>query len=124
MYSNISLMYDGNAITLEKLNQDGYSSEYMFRDTAKELRMKIRHSKESLKPGQTYPIERHNCLLSTTVYATPTSVEQFSEISFTLRAAPGASTSLAQLVNNAWIYWMGTGATATSRITALTSWGS
>jgi hypothetical protein len=124
MYSNISLTYDGSAITLEKMNQDGYSSEYLFRDTTKEIRMKIRHSKESLKAGQSYPIERHNCLLSATVYATPTTAEKFSEISFTLRAAPGASVDLAQLVNNAWIAWMGSGATATGRITTLTSWGS
>ena len=124
MYSNIALTYDGASITLEKMNQDGYSSEYLFRDTTKEIRMKIRHAKESLKAGQVYPIERHNCLLSTTVYATPTAAEQFSEISFTLRAAPGNSLALAQLVNNAWIAWMGSGATASGRITTLTAWGS
>jgi len=124
MYSSIALTYDGTAITLGKMNQDGYSSEYMFRDTTKEIRMKIRHSKESMKPGQAYQIERHNCLLSVTVYATPTVAEQFSEVSFTLRAAPGNSTAVAQLINNCWIAWMGSGATATGRITDLIAWGS
>jgi len=124
MYTNIQVTYDGVAVTLDKVNQDGFASEYLFRDTTKELRFKIRHSKESLKAGQKYPIERHNCLFSVTVYATPTTDETYSDISFTVRAAPGGSIALTQLLNNAWVAWMGSGATATGRISSLTSWGS
>lgn len=75
-------------VVLKKINQDGYSSEYVFRDSVNEFRMKIRHSKESLKPGDTYPIERHNVLISQVIFATATTKEIFRESSCTFRCRP------------------------------------
>jgi hypothetical protein len=67
----------GNTITitvgvtdkvLTLINQDGYSSEYLLKDTASEFRLRIRHSKTkatAAKPSY----DRHNVELVETVYA-------------------------------------------------------
>jgi hypothetical protein len=60
------------AKSLPKINQDNYGSEYLYRDTTSELRLKIRHSKESPKAGSTQ-VNRHNVELTQTIFATSTS---------------------------------------------------
>lgn len=78
----------GTARVCNKINQDSYSAEYIARSSTDEIRVKIRHQKESMKAGQTYAIERHNVLVTQTVFATPTTSEKFREVSFTLRNRP------------------------------------
>lgn len=78
----------GTARTCNKINQDSYSAEYISRTSLDEIRVKIRHQKESMKAGQTYALERHNVLVTQTVFATPTTSEKFREVSFTLRNRP------------------------------------
>lgn len=61
---------DGN-ITMVKVNQDSYASEYLYRSTLSEWRARIRHTKTS--PTATKPAyDRHNVEIIQTVYATET----------------------------------------------------
>jgi hypothetical protein len=60
--------------SLAKINQDSYGSEYLYSGTTFELRLKIRHSKESPK-GTSPGLDRHNVELTQTVYATSTTAE-------------------------------------------------
>lgn len=76
----------GTARTLSKINQDNFSAEYLYRSSTEEIRVQIRHSKESLKAGYTYPIERHNIVVTQTVFATATELEKYRSNSFTIRA--------------------------------------
>lgn len=58
----------GNAKSLNKINQDGYGSEFLLRETLQEIRAKIRHSQTKADAnGVVY--ERHNFEVVTTVYA-------------------------------------------------------
>lgn len=59
------------AYDLPKINQDNYGSEYLYRGTTFELRLKIRHSKEAAKAGSV-EFNRHNVELTQTIYATST----------------------------------------------------
>lgn len=65
----ITITYNAVAYTLERINQDNYSSEYFKRDATQEFRLRIRHTNESVRPGQR-PYERHNVELTRTVYDT------------------------------------------------------
>lgn len=59
---------DGN-ITLVKINQDQYSSEYMFRNTTHMVTAKIRHT--TTKTGN----DRHNVEISQKIFATQSAEE-------------------------------------------------
>jgi len=87
----ITITLDGSGGTprvCSKINQDGYSAEYLNRISTDEIRVKIRHSKESPKNGETYQVERHNVLVTQVVFPTLTSPERFREVSFTQRNRP------------------------------------
>jgi hypothetical protein len=68
----LTVTYDGSggtAVVTSKINQDGYSSEYLKKDTLSETRVRIRHSKEKAR-GTTPELERHNVEFTQTVYPT------------------------------------------------------
>lgn len=70
------LPHSGGDVTMVKINQDGYSSEYMFRDSTSQYTAKIRHNRTkatSLKPSY----DRHNVEITETIFATE-SVEEFT----------------------------------------------
>jgi len=68
MLSNTIVFNDGTSRTLAKINQDAYSSEYMFRDSTLQYVLKIRHSKT--KATATVPsYDRHNVEVVKTVFA-------------------------------------------------------
>nr|UJQ85144.1 MAG: putative coat protein [Leviviridae sp.] len=57
----------GTARVCNKINQDNYSAEYLNRNSTDEIRVKVRHSKESnLLNG--LPVERHNMEITQTVF--------------------------------------------------------
>lgn len=58
----------GGDITLVKINQDGYSSEYLFRDSTSQYRAKIRHTKTNASNGKP-SYDRHNFEVVQTVFA-------------------------------------------------------
>lgn len=66
--NTLVLPVTGGSITMVKINQDGYSSEYLFRDTVSQWQAKIRHTKTN--PTATKPAyDRHNFEVVQTVFA-------------------------------------------------------
>lgn len=81
--------------TLVKINQDGYSSEYLLKETLSEFRVKIRHTKTNPRNGT--PHDRHNVEITETVYATDTADEFQRKAYFVIEQTPNdLSTSLTQ----------------------------
>lgn len=70
MFGNtLVLTVNSVAKTLTKINQDGYASEYLLRDTLDSFRAKIRHTRVT-KKGAVTGYDRHNVEVVHTVYAT------------------------------------------------------
>jgi len=57
----------GGDITLVKINQDAYSSEYMFKNSTSQYTAKIRHTKTSPRNGLP-ALDRHNFEVVQTVF--------------------------------------------------------
>lgn len=69
MIGNTITINNGAAKVLTLINQDGYSSEYLLKDSASEFRLKIRHSKT--KGGANgVAQDRHNVELVEYVFPT------------------------------------------------------
>lgn len=81
---SITITVNAVAKTLKKINWDNYSSEYLFRDTSEEYRMKIRHSNEKALIRMN-PMQRHNVELQKTVYGVLPDTGYTVLISTTLR---------------------------------------
>lgn len=82
--NSVTVELNGSPYTLNRINQDGYGSEYLLRESTRELRMKIRHSKEGVQPSGSR-FDRHNVELTETVYATPTSASIVRQAYIVLR---------------------------------------
>lgn len=97
MFSNtLTLTINTVAKVLNRVNQDSYGSEYVFRDANEEIRMQIRHSTDKLAAGDTF---RHNVYIERTVFATPTVAEKYWSTTFTFRDRRGSGpTDLLYLV--------------------------
>lgn len=54
----ITITYNAVTTTLNRINQDNYSSEYYARTSTFDMRLRIRHQNESARPGQKL-FERH-----------------------------------------------------------------
>jgi hypothetical protein len=80
----ITITINSVAKVLNKINQDGYTSEYLLRETTGEFSLKIRNSRDkTLVNG--FPQERHYVTFSHTVYAVAgVSPSYFRQISATL----------------------------------------
>jgi len=59
----------GTAVVASKINQDSYSAEYLKKRTDDEVRVSIKHSKDTVKLG-TQPFDRHNVTIEQYVYPT------------------------------------------------------
>lgn len=66
---------DGN-ISLVKINQDSYASEYYYRSSTRAVTVKIRHSTIPAKGGKP-SLDRHNVEVAETVFATVDAEEIF-----------------------------------------------
>lgn len=83
----------GTAKTLPFINNDGYSSEYYLDDTLVTYRAKVRHSKDTTKPGQ-QKYDRHTVTFTRFVKpVSPDTIGSTSEISFTIRNDPNGTVS-------------------------------
>lgn len=79
------IAYDAGNISLNRINQDAYGSEYYFRDSTQDFRVKIRHSTEKVGADNVV-MERHNVELTHTVFSTTAGVPDVTEqIYFVLR---------------------------------------
>lgn len=68
------LPFGATTVTLTKVNQDQYSSEYRFRDTIHQVIVKVRHSQTNIVQGAE-KFDRHNIEVTQVVFATPTVAE-------------------------------------------------
>lgn len=90
---------------LQRVNQDGYGSEYQYSDATEAISMKIRHSVDGVdKDGLT--MKRHNVFFERIVYPTPTTALKKSSYTATLRndrfSDPATVAGIAKGVN-AWL---------------------
>jgi len=69
MLANTYVLDGTNDLTVTRINQDGYGSEYLLVETLKETRLKIRHSKVKATPTAVAR-DRHNVEVVQTVFAT------------------------------------------------------
>jgi imidazole glycerol phosphate synthase subunit HisF len=75
----------GGAKVLNKINQDGYTSEYFLKGTLSEYRAKVRHS-TATSGGVTR--ERHNVEFTEKVYATATVAEYVRKVYLVFENVP------------------------------------
>lgn len=66
--NTLVLPIGAGTVTMVKINQDGYSSEYLFRDTTSQYRARIRHTKTAAKNGRP-SYDRHNFEVVQTIFA-------------------------------------------------------
>lgn len=83
MLGNTLTINDGSSRVLAKINNDGYSSEYLFRDSTVQYVARIRHSRT--KATATRPqYERHNFEVVKTVFATPSTPQVDTKFYFVM----------------------------------------
>lgn len=83
----ITITVNGTDVTLNKINQDNYSAEFLHRNSASEHKMLISHNtvkNRSLSKGS--PYETHYAKLTKTTFATDTAPELIVESSFSVKA--------------------------------------
>lgn len=86
----------GTAKSLPKINQDAYGSEYFLRESTQELRVRIRHSRETPKAGE-LALERHNFEITQTIFGTAGAADKVRQVYLVLRATK--SDTLADVVD-------------------------
>jgi hypothetical protein len=118
--STLVLPQSGGDITLTKINQDGYSSEYYFRDATVSYRCKVRHSSVNrgtkLAP-QLY--DRHNVEVVKTTFGVGGAPDTFVKAYFVMEQLP-ADTNV--ILADALFDWAI--ATSDANLTALLGWQS
>jgi hypothetical protein len=65
----LTLPHSGGDVVLVKVNQDGYSSEYLFKDATHQYIAKVRHSRTKATTARP-SYDRHNVEVVETIYAT------------------------------------------------------
>lgn len=91
----ITVTYNAVATTLNKINQDGYTSEYYKRGTLEDMRVYVRHSNERVVAGKP-AYERHQVDLIRTVFATSTTPERVYQAYLTIRLQKGSDPDAAE----------------------------
>lgn len=103
----ITLTIDAVPFVLNRVNQDGYGSEYQYNGALSSLSLKIRHSVDKVdSDGVT--MKRHNVFIERVVYPTVTTAMLKDTFTFTLRHGqyqdPAEAADLAAAANT----WIGT----------------
>jgi len=104
---------DGN-IVATRINQDGYSSEYLFRSTVHEYRVKIRHQHNA-----TTLRDRHNIEVTQTVFPTASTPQVDRKVYLVIEQMPG---DIDVKNTDALADWLI--ATANANVTSLLGWES
>lgn len=95
----------GTAVVCSKINQDAYSSEYLKKRTSDEVRVKVRHIKETVKAGAT-PVDRH--ILTFTQFVYPTEAKPLGvtrEATLTIRNDPSDTEADVTDLGEALTFW-------------------
>jgi hypothetical protein len=91
--NTIVLPVSGGDITMVKINQDEYSSEYLFRNTTHQYKARIRHTKTNATPTRP-AYDRHNFEVVRTVFAAGAVAEYEQKFYFVIEHLP-SDTSVA-----------------------------
>lgn len=98
----------GTARVCSKILEGNNSSEYLHRNSTDEVRVRVRHTKESPKDGELYPIERHNVEFTQTVFATPTTTEKFRQCYLVIRNRADDTAASVTDLGEAIAFWLST----------------
>lgn len=87
--ATLTLPQVGGNIVLNRINQDGYSSEYLFKDATQQYVAKVRHSKVN-RGTKAAPLmyDRHNVEVTQTVYAAGAVAEYYRKVYFVTEQLP------------------------------------
>jgi hypothetical protein len=86
----ITLPLSSGNVVCVKINQDGYSAEYLYATTTYEYRIKVRHTKSGPKAsGLSY--DRHNFDVTHTTYASGATPESYLKYYCVLECLPGTT---------------------------------
>lgn len=85
--NTLALTINGSAKTLVKINQDGYSSEYLLKESTSEFRARVRHTKTKATASRP-SYDRHNFELVETVFATAEVAEYERKFYFVIEQKP------------------------------------
>lgn len=108
---------DGN-VTCVKVNQDSYASEYLYKGTLSEYRIRIRHTKTTASASK--PVkDRHNVEVVQTVYAVDEVPEFERKVYIVLETLPSDSDVKNVDALADWLI-----ATANSNVVSLHGWES
>lgn len=118
--ATLVLPQSGGDITMTKINQDGYSSEYYFRNATDSYRAKVRHSTvnrgSKLEPRL---YDRHNVEVVRTTFGVSGAPDTFVKVYFVTEQLP-SSTDV--ILADALFDWAI--ATSDANLTALLGWQS
>lgn len=113
MFSNtISLDIGEATITLNRVNQDNYGSEYILNNDTHSYVLKLRHSSEGKKNPLLPEMIRHNILFERTAYPTPTSLAKTDSFSMTVRHQKLSNPAEATDMVKGALGWLNAGTTA------------
>jgi hypothetical protein len=82
--ATITITVNAVAKVLNRVNQDDFGSFYSLRSATEEITLQIRNSTEAAK-GLSPAILRHNIFVERTIYATPTTAEEYYSFTGTIR---------------------------------------
>ncbi len=102
------LVATGDTITLNRVNQDSFGSEYTFLDATRAASLKIRNSTDS-KDAEQVTMLRHNVFFEYTVHPTPTSFVKKFTFTGTLRNGKADDPALCASIAKGVMAWMNTG---------------
>lgn len=92
MFANtIVLPLPSGNITLVRINQDGYSSEYYFRNATDGYTLKIRHTRVNASAGRSEAYDRHNVELTHVKFAAADVPQYDRKVYFVTENKPGDS---------------------------------
>lgn len=89
--NTITLPLPSGNVILTRINQDGYSSEYLKRNTLDQYRMVVRHSRVNPSAGRSEQYDRHNVEVVHTVFAAGAVPQYDQKVYFVLECKPGDS---------------------------------
>lgn len=87
--NTLTLPQAGGDKVLVKINQDGYSSEYLLRETLVEYRARIRHTKVGANAQHDYVADRHNFEVVKTIFEAGDVPQYEQKFYFVIETKPG-----------------------------------
>lgn len=109
----------GTANVASRIQESGYSSEYLKKNTDDEIRVRVRHIRENARAGTT-ALDRHQVIFTQFVYPTvakPLGLTR--EVQFILRNDPTDAVTDVTNVGEALAFWL-----TTSNLDKLFGWES